>query len=139
MAAVKKSEADPENPRGIPSADYIVRLVPPALRECRAATLTAASARALQEDVGAFLGDEGRANEVLKDWQERYQKYKLMEAHLNRRRDEIKKKIPDITGTRELLAHIIKKRVRQPPRALRSVLCALPPQGERLVTRAVAG
>ena len=26
--------------------------------------------------------------------------------------DEIKKKIPDITGTRELLAHIIKKRVR---------------------------
>ena len=122
MAAVKKSEADPANPRGIPSADYIVRLVPPALRECRAATLTAASARALQEDVGAFLGDEGRANEVLKDWQERYQKYKLMEAHLNRRRDEIKKKIPDITGTRELLAHIIKKRVRQPPR---SALCAL--------------
>ena len=46
MAAVKKSEADPANPRGIPSADYIVRLVPPALRECRAATLTAASARA---------------------------------------------------------------------------------------------
>ena len=70
---------------------------------------------------------------MLKDWQERYQKYKLMEAHLNRRRDEIKKKIPDITGTRELLAHIIKKRVRQPPRALRSAAAA---QGERrLVTR----
>jgi prefoldin subunit 5 len=60
--------------------------------------------------VGAFLGDEQSANTVIQEWQERYQKYKLMEAHLNRRREEIKKKIPDITGTRELVEHIIKKR-----------------------------
>ena len=60
--------------------------------------------------MGAFLGDEQSANTVIQEWQERYQKYKLMEAHLNRRRDEIKKKIPDITGTRELVEHIIKKR-----------------------------
>ena len=60
--------------------------------------------------MGAFLGDEQSANTVIQEWQERYQKYKLMEAHLNRRREEIKKKIPDITGTRELVEHIIKKR-----------------------------
>ena len=64
----------------------------------------------MQEDVGAFLGNEQSANTVIQEWQERYQKYKLMEAHLNRRREEIKKKIPDITGTRELVEHIIKKR-----------------------------
>ena len=63
-----------------------------------------------QEDVADFLGDEGKANEVIQEWQERYQKYKLMEAHLGRRREEIKVKIPDITGTRELVEHIIKKR-----------------------------
>ena len=63
-----------------------------------------------QEDVGGFLGDEQSANTVIQEWQERYQKYKLMEAHLNRRRQDIKKKIPDITGTRELVEHIIKKR-----------------------------
>ena len=60
--------------------------------------------------MGAFLGDEQSTNTVIQEWQERYQKYKLMEAHLNRRREEIKKKIPDITGTRELVEHIIKKR-----------------------------
>eukprot|EP01043_Picozoa_sp_COSAG02_P084747 COSAG02_NODE_22523_length_749_cov_1.849231_1_plen_38_part_10 len=37
--------------------------------------------RRLQEDVGAFLGDEQSANTVIQEWQERYQKYKLMEAH----------------------------------------------------------
>ena len=65
--------------------------------------------------MGAFLGDEQSANTVIQEWQERYQKYKLMEAHLNRRREEIKRKIPDINGTRELVEHIIKKRDESEP------------------------
>ena len=65
----------------------------------------------IQEDVGAFLGDEQSANEAIADWQERYQKYKLMESHLQQKREELKKKIPDIEGTLELLTQVIKKRV----------------------------
>ena len=71
-------------------------IAPPllAIAPARAASLTLHALARPQEDVADFLGDEGKANEVIQEWQERYQKYKLMEAHLNRRREEIKKKIP---------------------------------------------
>jgi hypothetical protein len=74
--------------------------------------------------VAAFLGDEQSANEAIADWQERYQKYKLMEQHLVTRREELKKKIPDITNTLDLVTYVIKQRVRGSGAA-----CLAPPPG----------
>ena len=115
LVSGKKSEANPSNPRGIPSADFIVRTflaasLPPRAFLVHVCWILVYPIR-IQEDVGAFLGDEQSANEAIADWQERYQKYKLMESHLQQKREELKKKIPDIDGTLELLTQVIKKRV----------------------------
>ena len=64
-----------------------------------------------QEDVGAFLGDEMKAEEAIREWQERYQKYKLMEAHLSSRKDALKAKIPQIQETLNMVNFMIKKKV----------------------------
>ena len=76
------TEAEPDNPRGIPAADFI-------------------------DDVGAFLAaEESGAEECLQKWNERYQKYKLMEGHLTKQKADLKKKVPDIGRALEMVRYL---------------------------------
>ena len=66
------------------------------------------------EDVDAFMKKKGHstAEEALKQLDENYQKYRLMEVNLTTKKRRLKLQIPDLKSTLDILKHLHSKKVR---------------------------
>eukprot|EP00128_Syssomonas_multiformis_P017126 Colp12_sorted_trinity150504_noHs@30633 len=76
------------------------------------------------EDVDAYMKDKSGADNVLKDFDERYGKYKLMEAQLLQKKGSLKGKLPQIKAAVDAIALFQKKKESEEEVSLRFELAA---------------
>ena len=65
------------------------------------------------EDVDNYMKTKGysTAEDVLKQLDENYQKYRLMEVNLSTKKRRLKQQIPDLKSTLDILKHLHSKKV----------------------------
>ena len=68
------------------------------------------------EDVDDYMKTKGyaTAEDVLKQLDENYQKYRLMEVNLSTKKRRLKQQIPDLKSTLDILKHLHSKKVNLP-------------------------